>query len=323
MAISRRTVLIAGLVGITSIMTGAHFWLNDSDRKGKKLRVGYVPLADFSPLKWAQDNGVFQRQGLTVELVKLQSGARILEGIASKTLDVGVTNLVTLLLARSRGIDFQIVSGASLEQVSAPLHGLVVNADSKIRSMGDLKGRRVAVNVLRSVNELVLAVQAEKNGFSVSDINFTEVPFPQMLGALTNQAVDAAIAVEPYVTQAVSQYGCRVISHHIVDTFGDTPVAAYVADRREAAGKAKEISAFRKGLEEASVYLNSASAKPREFIATFTGLNPDLVSKMNLPKFITNLEPTVADQMLSLMVKQQWISQESARSVRSGLLFPG
>lgn len=323
MTISRRSVVIGGLAGIAAAVTGIYFRGADYDHPKKRLRIGYVPLADFSPLKRAQESGVFQKHGLDVELVKLQSGARILEGIASKTLDIGVTNLVTLILARSRGIDYQIICGASIERTSAPLHALVVNTDSNIKSISDLKGRRVAVNALRSVNELVLAARAETLGFSVKDINFVEIPFPQMLGVLKNGAVDAIVVVEPYVTQAVTQFGCRVISHQIVETFGDTPVAAYVADRNAIPGMASEIRAFRSSMEEASAYLNSSSTDVREFIAGFSGLPPDLVREMNLPQFVTNLEPTVADKILNLMVKQQWINQEMLSLIKSGLFFPG
>ena len=142
-----------------------------------------------------------------------------------------------------------------------------------------------------------------------------------MLGVLTNKAVDAIVVVEPYVTQALTQFACRAISRQIVDTFGDTPVAAYVADAREVPNIKSEIRAFRQGLVEASEYLNSSANDVREFIAEFTGLPPELVKKMNLPEFVTNLQPTVADQMLILMVSQKWISQEMVDPIKSGLIL--
>ncbi|HNC84032.1 MAG TPA: ABC transporter substrate-binding protein [Nitrospira sp.] len=323
MPIDRRTFLIGGLAGIGVVAAGLYIKSGHIERPKKRLRIGYVPLADFSPLKFAQDSPAFQNQGVEVELIKLQSGARILEGIASKTIDIGVTNLVTLLLARAKGIDYQIVSGATIERREAPLHAIVVNKDSDIRNVSDLRGRRVAVNALKSVNELVLTAIADKAGFSVKEFNFIETPFPQMVGVLKNNAVEAVVVVEPYVTQAVRQFECRVVAHHIVEEFGDTPVAAYVADSREAAGLAPEIRSFRKGLEEASAALNSPSTDARKFIAEFTGLSPELVAQMNLPKFVTQLEPTAADKMIEMMLKYQWISEGSRQSVMRGLFVAG
>ena len=310
------------LVGAAVAVGAAGLWAGlRGIRPPPRLRVGYVPLADCAPLVKAQQDGVYSRLGLEVELTVLQSGARILEAIAAKSLDVGISNLVTLMMARSRGIDYQVVSGASLERKLQPLHAILAREDSPILRFADLRGRRVAVNVMRSVNELVMSSLAEKSGFSISDINFVEIPFPQMIGVLQNKTVDAMVAIEPYVSRAVKQFNARVLTHHIVDEFGDTPVAAYVADQRETSRLAPALRLFRQAVEEASNSLNAEMTVARSFIAEFTKLPPDLVNQMNLPLFTTRLPDSVAPKMAEMMLKYRWITEEQKRSILTNLVF--
>jgi NitT/TauT family transport system substrate-binding protein len=313
----RKIVLGAG----TLVVAGAGLFAWQRPQERPKLRVGYVPLADCASLVKAQADGRFAAEGLDVELVPLQSGGRILEAIASKSLDIGISNLVTVLMARSRGIDYRIVSGATIERKTQPLNAILVREKSNIQKLSDLRGRRVAVSVLKSVNELVLTSIADQQGFGIRDISFIEVPLPQMIGILENQTVDAIVAIEPYVSHAVKQFGARVLAHHIVDQFGDSPVAAYVADGTSAVELRRKLTGFRRAMEQAAAELNADANAVRALIPTFTKLTPDLVSQMNLPFFQTSLPTTVPATMADLMVKHNWITQDQRPKVLKDLIL--
>jgi NitT/TauT family transport system substrate-binding protein len=78
---------------------------------------------------------------------------------------------------------------------------LMVRKDSDIRSMLDLRGKRVAVPNRFSNQYLMIAKALEANGLEQSDIILLEMPPPDMPAALYAKAVDAIISGEPFMGQ--------------------------------------------------------------------------------------------------------------------------
>ena len=58
------------------------------------LRVGIMPSAVGAPVQYAQENGYFEEEGLTVETVIFQSGAPINEAIAAEQIDIAVSGRI-------------------------------------------------------------------------------------------------------------------------------------------------------------------------------------------------------------------------------------
>jgi NitT/TauT family transport system substrate-binding protein len=78
---------------------------------------------------------------------------------------------------------------------------LMVRKDSDIRSMLDLRGKRVAVPNRFSNQYLMIAKALEANGLDQDDITLLEMPPPDMPAALYAKAVDAIISGEPFMGQ--------------------------------------------------------------------------------------------------------------------------
>src|SRR5690606_27257245 len=78
---------------------------------------------------------------------------------------------------------------------------LLVLKDGPIQEPKDLEGRTIAANTLNNICEVTIKASLEKEGVDVSKVEFTEVPFPEMNAALESEQIDAACAVEPFVTQ--------------------------------------------------------------------------------------------------------------------------
>lgn len=81
---------------------------------------------------------------------------------------------------------------------------IVVRQDlkDKVKSVADLKGLKVGLNNVGTLNEEQLDRSLEANGLKADDVSVTAVPFPDQLVALSNKGLDAAVMVEPFVSQA-------------------------------------------------------------------------------------------------------------------------
>jgi NitT/TauT family transport system substrate-binding protein len=79
---------------------------------------------------------------------------------------------------------------------------LVVHAESSIRSVEDLKGKRVAVPN-RFSNQFLLIFKALRDrGLGIDDVILVEMPPPDMPAALASRSVDAITSGEPFMGQA-------------------------------------------------------------------------------------------------------------------------
>ena len=171
-----------------------------------KIRVVHVPVLIFAPLYVAIERGYFRQEGLEVELIGTPGGASSFVVLASGRAEVVVGGLgAALFNAASRGLDFKVVGPVHMEKppVSTPLVASKKAYDSgQIRSVRDLKGKRVSVNVLGSATEFWLNAALLKGGLSMDDVQVVAVNFPEVPAALDNGAIAAGLLGEPLATLA-------------------------------------------------------------------------------------------------------------------------
>src|SRR5580658_5172144 len=118
------------------------------------LRVGDLPIeADAQPY-FAEHLGLFERSGLHVEISSITNGAAILSRVAGGSLEVGVSNIISLASAYKRGIEVTCIAGSSVYTHDAPTSGLLVAASSTIKAPKDLNGKTIAVNGLKNITQL-------------------------------------------------------------------------------------------------------------------------------------------------------------------------
>jgi NitT/TauT family transport system substrate-binding protein len=78
---------------------------------------------------------------------------------------------------------------------------LMVHKDSGIRTVADLRGKRVAIPNRFSNQHLLLRKALEDRGMTIADVQLLEMPPPDMPAALYSKAVDAITSGEPFMAQ--------------------------------------------------------------------------------------------------------------------------
>ncbi len=294
-AIPLLILLACALLGTAGLACGG----GDDEEGGAgetvTLRVGVIPIADVAPLYLGRDQGFFRDENLTVEPQLAEGGAAITPAVLSGDLQFGFSNTVSLLIAASKNLPVQIVSqgvlaGTDEEKAWADL---LVPRDGDIDSGQDLEGKTIAVNTLNNICEVTIKASLEKEGVDVTQLRFTEVPFPDMNAALDSGRVDAACVVEPFVSQGKAGKA-RGIDPFLVRTAPDLTVATYFTSRQYAEENAGIVDRFVRAINRSLDYAQRHPDEVRRILPTYTKIPPEAARAVKLPVWRQDLNlPTI------------------------------
>src|SRR5262245_53610321 len=206
---SLRCVLRVALAGVvTAAMASAA-------PAADKVAVGTGGSASDAPFYIAYDKGFFKDEGLDVDLIVLDSGAKVIAPLGTGELDVGSGALsVGFWNALVRGIKFRIVADRGHAQPGYLYQTVFMRKDlidsGKFKSLKDLKGMRMGFAAQGVTSLSLLNEAATYAGIKFDDITPVYLSFPQQIAALQNKALDGTLLIEPPATVAVNAgYGVR------------------------------------------------------------------------------------------------------------------
>ena len=154
------------------------------------------------------EKGYYREQGIEIDMQRMTSAADAIALLATDKLDVGSGSATPgLFNALKRGLPIQIVAEKSSVRPIGPdtntagSGSILVRADLKdqVKTMADLKGKRIGVNNLQSTTLNYVMRGISKGGLGKDDVVFVEMPFNQFIPALEKKAVDAVMVYPPLV----------------------------------------------------------------------------------------------------------------------------
>lgn len=173
------------------------------------LRIGWVYAMANAPALVAQERGFFREQGVNVELRRFNSGPLIIHALQAGDLDMAYIGVPPIYQAVEHGLDVKIVSKVNYGQAA-----LIVNVDSPIKTLQDLRGKKIAGIRHGSGMDILLRgfVLKEKAGLNPdTDVKIVNMPSKMMEASVYRKVVDAAFTWEPYVSMAVLTNHARVL----------------------------------------------------------------------------------------------------------------
>jgi len=197
------------------------------------LRVGLVGGTSDAGVFIAIEKGYFEQEGLHVETEIVPSTAVMVGALAAGQLDVlGPPIAASIFNAASREVPMRMVADkGSTPSPEWDFVCLMVRKDlvdsGQVRDYRDLKGLTIALAGQATAPEIEVAKALEKGGLTLADVNRTIVSFPDMIAAFPNKAIDAAIAIEPFVSRIEAQ-GTAVRWHGVSEFYGNQQVAVVV-----------------------------------------------------------------------------------------------
>ncbi len=151
------------------------------------LLLDWFVNPDHGPLFVAQERGYFGEAGLTVEMIAPTDPNDPPKLVAAGRADLAISYQPQLTIQAAEGLPLTRI--ATL--VATPLNSLVTLRDGPVRSIADLKGRKIGFSV-GGFEDALLKAMLEKHGLKLGDVTLININFA-LSPALLAGRVDAVI----------------------------------------------------------------------------------------------------------------------------------
>jgi NitT/TauT family transport system substrate-binding protein len=269
-----------------------------------KLRVSTIPIAGMVPIHAANKLGYFKEAGIEVSVEFVAGGAQTVPLLVQGTFQFANTPAVSAALANQQGFNIRLIPPSLDDKRSgAGQTASLVKSDGGVRSIADLKGKRIAVNTINSVNWLYDRAFLRKHGLDPSQVTYVEIPFPSMIDALSRGSVDAINVPQPFHRIAVNSGQARVLGYPFVDVQPGLHIAPYAGSAAWLDANPNSVKAFVTGMRRAVEYLRAHPNEAKDLIADFTKSKRELAEQIPIDDWSTEL--SVAQIAATLKVMQQ------------------
>ena len=286
-AASRRLLLQAGAAVLGTLAMPAIV----RAQARPKIRIGYWPVAAGLPFFAAIEKGYFKEAGLDVEAIKFAGAQQVMEAMLAGRSDgssngTGSANLAIGEIAQPGLFKIFATNPSNAKFV---LDEFIVPKDSPVKTMADLKGKKVASGP--GIQNVTLAkTMLERAGAAGATV--IELPIGQHVAALVAGQVDACYTLEPTGTIGRMNGTTRVIEAGVVAKYilgdamapwhgGAASLTTEFIKKNPDVAK-KFIAAYTRGIE----LVRTKPAEARTFMKGYTAIEGALTSEVPLASYM-------------------------------------
>ncbi|MDD1510074.1 sulfonate ABC transporter substrate-binding protein [Pseudomonas sp. CNPSo 3701] len=238
--------------------------------QAETLRIGYQKYGTLVLLK---ANGALEKRlaakGIDVKWTEFPGGPQLLEGLNVGSVDFGTTGETPPVFAQAAGADLLYVA---FEPPAPTSEAILVPKDSPIKSVAELKGKKVVLNKGSNVHYLLVRA-LEEAGLKYSDIQPVYLPPADARAAFERGSVDAWVIWDPFQAAAEQQLQARtlidgkgLVSNH----------QFYLATRPYAEKHPEVIEALVEEIRGIGEWVKANNDQTVAQVAPLLGLSPDI-----------------------------------------------
>lgn len=247
-----------------------------------QINASYVPLPLNVPSIIAKQQNLFEKEfakdNIKFKYYNLVAGPQMTEALAAGSLDfASVIGGTSAIMARAQGVDLKIIADYSM---SPKGFAIVVGKESKIKTIADLKGAKVAT-AKGTIAHQLLAEALHKAKLTEQDIQFINMPLADAAVAVQSGQVEAAVVAEPILQKALSSGKVRILQ----DGQGLINAQIVVAVRSDFAKKYPDlVKRYLKVQAESIKIMNEDKAAAINMTAQENNMSPETIKKI-LPEY--------------------------------------
>ncbi len=245
---------------------------------------------------YATELGFFNKAGLTATVSTMNNGGAIIAGVASGAIDIGGSNLTSLVVAYKKGVPIKLIAGAGVFNKLAPTFAIIVRKNSAIKTAKDLEGQVVAASPLKSLGDYCVSAWMDKNGADSSKVKYIEIPFGEMETAVAQGRVAAASMPEPFWSEARDT--CRVLGYPFGAIAPQFYYSGYFTSAAFAKANPEAVDRFVSAIHATAVWGNRNPKKVGPMLAAITKLDPVVIAGMSRVILAESFDPALVQPMI-------------------------
>lgn len=257
---------------------------NPNTTENVTLRVAVLPVLDALPMFVAQQEGLFDAKGVSVELIPVAAAPERDQLIASGQADGMINEILSTAFSNREQIQLQVVRYARAATPEDALFSILAAGSSNIQSIEDLRNVEIGISEGTIIDYLTDRL-LKSEGFSNETIKTVAVPkISDRMSLLGTGELKAAMLPEPLTSLAIQQ-GARLIiddTLHPEYSFSTITFRKAVIDEQPQA-----IRAFLAAIEEATDLINKNPTAYNLLLSEQNIVPPPLLESFIVPKFVT------------------------------------
>jgi NitT/TauT family transport system substrate-binding protein len=271
------------------------------------IRIGAALDDQSTALLYGQHSGMFAKAGLNVEVQKFNSGAIVAAAVAGGSLEAGKAGTMAVITAFAKGLPFRLIAPVSNWSSAKPDSGIVVAANSPIRSAKDFNGKTVSVSALGDLYSYSAQAWFDQNGADGQSVKFVELPPPSVPAAIDQGRIDGGVVAEPLFSAAIGSGKYRLAAP-IFDAVGKHWASAVIFARTDWIESHRSlVERFSRAVHDVNLYVSAHESEAEPLIVQYVGLDPAQVKKMIHPERPGYLEPTDVQPPIDIAAKYKGI----------------
>ncbi|MEP0949855.1 MULTISPECIES: sulfonate ABC transporter substrate-binding protein [Cyanophyceae] len=238
----------------------------------KQLRVGYQKSSTVLNLLKNQKllEKRFEAEAFPITWNEFAAGPQMLEALNVGSIDVAYTGETPPIFAQAADAPLVYVAW---EDVGSLAEAILVQKDSPIKSVAELKGKKVALNKGSNVHYLLVKA-LEEAGLQYSDVETAYLPPGDARSAFEQNSVDAWVIWDPFQGAAEKQLGARTLrdGKGIARNRG-----FYLATKSFADSQPDVLKAVLEEAETISTFAKENPAEVSKFLSNELGIPTDVL----------------------------------------------
>lgn len=227
---------------------------------------------DHAPILVAQELGYFAEAGLDVDIIAPADANDAPKLVALGAADLSITYQPQLYLQVAEGLPVRRVGTL----IDSPLNCLAVLADGPVRTIADLRGRKVGYSVA-GFEDALLKAMLERNGLKLSDVELVNVNFAMVPALLTGEVAAVIGAYRNFELNQMALEGRPGRAFAVEDNGIPAYDELIFIARADRTGDPR-IAKFLKAVERGAAYI---AAEPDKAWTLFVKGRPELDDALN------------------------------------------
>ena len=262
-----------------------------------QLRVAMFGGGSTLPVHAALQKGIFERNGLRIELTEGQDLPVFMAALAKGQYDIVMSGPTLVLIGVEKGLDLQIISSLQRSSHERP-NAVWITKDQSIDSLDQLEGTTIGIPSLTGIIADTTTYLLSRHGVDRDEIKFFQTPFATMGDQLAAGHIEAAVASIPF-NEAIAARGFRVHDDVVVEAVRDASggsvqtamTSVWVASQTFARDHPEAVDKWRNSMRDAIEYLKTNESDARAMMQAWLKIPAQVLDRAPLPDWDVDISP--------------------------------